>query len=431
MVRVRHELRDAAEELSRRDPVLARAIARHGPPRLGSGRPRQPPFVVLTRSICHQQLAGAAARTIHGRFEALFDGEPSAEAALGLSTDQLRSAGLSAAKAASIQDLALRAASGELALERAGRLDDEEIVRRLVTVRGIGRWTAEMFLMSSLGRLDVWPVDDFGVRKGYARLYGLDPMPSPKVLATLGEPHRPFRSVVAWVLLAGGRRSRDVKECGRAGASGAASAPRSRPLPLGQSPGHVVLVVLRCRVGRHADQLRASRVVRGGVPRRLEELVRPEVRTGWVVRGVVSAALDPSGACQEGIPMVWMDAGGGLIVSGRRRRRAGGAGSGAGSPGYDRPAHHGSSGGGSLQGAETIDRGLELGIDLGALGLELEHGCLLGGLRLSELGPLILELGFDLVRSRRDASSRAFRVSSHLACRATSSTLLVENTELY
>ena len=77
-------------------------------------------------------------------------------------------------------------------------IDDEEIVRRLVAVRGIGRWTAEMFLMSSLGRLDVWPVDDYGVRKGYARLYGLDPMPAPKVLAALGEPHRPFRSIVAW-----------------------------------------------------------------------------------------------------------------------------------------------------------------------------------------------------------------------------------------
>jgi DNA-3-methyladenine glycosylase II len=110
----------------------------------------------------------------------------------------LRSAGLSAAKAASIRDLAVRVDAGEVKLARMSRLPDDEIVRELTLVRGIGRWTAEMFLMFQLGRPDVWPVDDLGVRKGYSLIYGLPEMPIARDLDPLGERFRPYRSVVAW-----------------------------------------------------------------------------------------------------------------------------------------------------------------------------------------------------------------------------------------
>lgn len=148
--------------------------------------------------ICYQQLAGAAARTIHGRFESLFDGVPTPDAVLALGDEQLRSAGLSRAKAASIGDLAERVAAGDVRLARIGRLPDDEIVRELTLVRGIGRWTAEMFLMFQLLRMDVWPVDDLGVRKGYSVIHARDPMPTAKELEPLGDAYRPYRSVAAW-----------------------------------------------------------------------------------------------------------------------------------------------------------------------------------------------------------------------------------------
>jgi DNA-3-methyladenine glycosylase II len=148
--------------------------------------------------ICYQQLAGRAAAAIHGRFEALFDGEPTPEAVLATPIDPLRGAGLSANKATSILDLAAKVEAGEVELDRVARLGDDELVAELVTVRGIGRWTAEMFLMFQLGRLDVWPVDDLGVRNGYARLFRLETPPTPRELQPLGEPFRPYRSVAAW-----------------------------------------------------------------------------------------------------------------------------------------------------------------------------------------------------------------------------------------
>jgi DNA-3-methyladenine glycosylase II len=110
----------------------------------------------------------------------------------------MRAAGLSANKAASIRDLAEKVESGEVELDRVARLSDDEIVRELVLVRGIGRWTAEMFLMFQLGRLDVWPVDDLGVRKGYGILFDLPAPPAAKVLEPLGDPLRPYRSLAAW-----------------------------------------------------------------------------------------------------------------------------------------------------------------------------------------------------------------------------------------
>jgi DNA-3-methyladenine glycosylase II len=191
---------EASEELARRDPILADLIARVGPATLVSRRRRSADdhFAALAESILYQQLAGAAAAAIHGRFVALFDGLPTPGAVLALPVETLRGVGLSGAKAASIRDLAEKIESGVVQLDKVARLPDDEIVRELSLVRGIGRWTAEMFLIFRLGRLDVWPVDDLGVRKGYARLYGLAVPPKPKELEALGERYRPYRSVAAW-----------------------------------------------------------------------------------------------------------------------------------------------------------------------------------------------------------------------------------------
>jgi 3-methyladenine DNA glycosylase/8-oxoguanine DNA glycosylase len=191
-------LEEAAGALAARDRVMARMVRAHGAPDFRRGRPRRPHFAELARMICYQQLAGRAAKAIHGRFEALFDGSPTPDAVLALPGATLRSAGLSAAKAASIRDLAEKVDAGLVELDRVARLDDAEVVRELVLVRGIGEWTAHMFLMFQLGRLDVWPTLDLGVRTGYARLYGLDGALSPKQLAPEGDRFRPYRSVVAW-----------------------------------------------------------------------------------------------------------------------------------------------------------------------------------------------------------------------------------------
>jgi 3-methyladenine DNA glycosylase/8-oxoguanine DNA glycosylase len=188
----------AVTALTRRDRALRELVRIVGPCTMAQGRTRRPHFAELARMICYQQLAGAAARTIHGRFEALFDGYPTPDAVLATPADALRGAGLSAAKAASIRDLAVRVDAGEVQVARMGRLPDDEVVRELTSVRGIGRWTAEMFLMFQLGRPDVWPVDDLGVRKGYSLIYGLPEMPRARDLDPLGEPFRPYRSVVAW-----------------------------------------------------------------------------------------------------------------------------------------------------------------------------------------------------------------------------------------
>jgi DNA-3-methyladenine glycosylase II len=195
----RRQLADASAELARRHRALRAVVERVGPCDLRRGRPRRHHFAELARMIVYQQLAGRAAAAIHGRFAALFDGDgPTPEAALALPVDALRAAGLSGAKTASIRDLATKTLDGSVKLDRIGRLPDEEIVRELTLVRGIGRWTAEMFLMFQLGRLDVWPVGDYGVRKGYALLFGHDELPTPKALMELGEPFRPYRSVAAW-----------------------------------------------------------------------------------------------------------------------------------------------------------------------------------------------------------------------------------------
>jgi 3-methyladenine DNA glycosylase/8-oxoguanine DNA glycosylase len=193
----------AAAALAPRDRVLKRMLVDHGVPELKRRRPRRPHFAELCRMICYQQLAGRAAAAIHGRFEGLFDGPPTPEAVLVLSVEQMRAVGLSGAKAASIRDLAEKVVQGLVELDRVAKLPDEKVIRELVLVRGIGEWTAQMFLMFQMTRLDVWPTGDLGVRAGFGRLYGLDPVPTPKRLEPLGDPFRPYRSLVAcWCWLA-------------------------------------------------------------------------------------------------------------------------------------------------------------------------------------------------------------------------------------
>ena len=170
MPRVPNAVLAGAEALAKRDRVLRRAYKDYGPPELRNPRPKQTHFAELARAICFQQLAGRAAETIHGRFAALFDdGIPTVAAVLVVPEQSLRGAGLSGAKAASIRDLAVKVDEGVVELDRMHRLTDSEVVGELTLVRGIGEWTAQMFLMFQLGRLDVWPVGDLGVRAGFAR----------------------------------------------------------------------------------------------------------------------------------------------------------------------------------------------------------------------------------------------------------------------
>jgi len=191
-------VRDATAILVTRDPVLAGLVERHG------HAPRRRPvpvarrFESLAEAIVYQQLAGRAAATIHGRFVAALDGTVTPASVLAAPDEVLAGCGLSRAKAASIRDLADHVASGRLALDRMGRLPDDEVVAHLTKVRGIGPWTAQMFLLSTLGRLDVWPTGDYGVRAGFGKAWGLGAPPAPQELDELGEPFRPYRSLVAW-----------------------------------------------------------------------------------------------------------------------------------------------------------------------------------------------------------------------------------------
>jgi DNA-3-methyladenine glycosylase II len=192
----RRSLRAAIDEVAARDAVLAGLVARVGPIR---HRPRDPdgPFGALVRAIVYQQLAGRAAQAIYGRLRAAVGEQVTPEALNAVSDAALRGAGLSGNKLASLRDLSARVLDGTVVLTRTSRRSDEELVARLVTVRGIGRWTAEMYLMFQLRRLDVWPVDDLGVRQGYALAWNLDPPPTAKQLAPLGDRFRPYRSIVA------------------------------------------------------------------------------------------------------------------------------------------------------------------------------------------------------------------------------------------
>ena len=187
----------AARRLAEHDRVVAGLVDAFGLPRLR--KPVDTPFAALVQSIVYQQLAGAAASAIHGRLVAALGGEVVPEAVLALRAEELRGAGLSANKAASLVDLAAKVLDGSVVLDPRGlaREGDEEVIERLSTVRGIGRWTAEMFLLFQLRRLDVWPTGDLGVRRGYGVAWAV-PMPSARELEPLGDGFRPYRSAVAW-----------------------------------------------------------------------------------------------------------------------------------------------------------------------------------------------------------------------------------------
>lgn len=186
----------ATAELSSRDGCFARLAEAAGPWRLSPPNP-EGPYAALVRSITFQQLAGAAASTIHGRFRALVDGPLTPEAVLRLPEHQLAAAGLSGSKRAAIRDLSEKVLDGAVRLDRLGRMSDEAIIEMLTGVRGIGVWTAQMVLLFQLRRPDVWPTGDLAVRAGYGLMHGWTDPPTAKELEPLGEAFRPWRSVAA------------------------------------------------------------------------------------------------------------------------------------------------------------------------------------------------------------------------------------------
>jgi DNA-3-methyladenine glycosylase II len=175
---------------------MAALIKRTGPVDLRD--PLDDSFAALVRSIMYQQLAGAAATAIHGRFLKLFADALSPEAVLALPAGAMRAAGVSGPKEAAITDLARKVAEGTVPLGDVESLTDDELVARLIQVRGIGRWTAEMFLIFQLRRLDVWPVDDYGVRKGWTLAHRKRDLIAPRALQAEGEAFRPYRTITAW-----------------------------------------------------------------------------------------------------------------------------------------------------------------------------------------------------------------------------------------
>jgi DNA-3-methyladenine glycosylase II len=203
---------DAERHIAGHSPQFAALIERigprvHQPDELGS------PYARLLRSIAHQQLNGRAAETIFGRFRALFPGHdiPPPELVLAQPEADLRAAGLSFNKIAAIRDIAAKRLDGVVPEpEEAEALPDEALIARLVMIRGVGRWTVEMMLMG-MGRPDVLPVDDFGVREGYRLLFGLEAQPKPKVLGEIGAAWAPYRSTASWYLWRAADEGKRVK----------------------------------------------------------------------------------------------------------------------------------------------------------------------------------------------------------------------------
>ena len=193
---------EAQEHLSKRCRVMRRLIETHGPCTLVPEASRSP-FESLVTAVAHQQLNGTAANTILGRFRALFPRKrfPDAQQLAEVSDEQLRAAGFSWAKIAALRDIAAKTLDGTVPTSRAIRaLPDEEIIERLTAVRGVGRWTVEMLLIFKLGRPDVLPADDFGVRNGYRIAFGLAELPRPKELLAYGARWRPHATTAAWYL---------------------------------------------------------------------------------------------------------------------------------------------------------------------------------------------------------------------------------------
>jgi DNA-3-methyladenine glycosylase II len=193
---------EAVEHLRRADKELARLIKKVGPCTM-KPHSRRTPFVALVTAVTHQQLNGTAAMSILKRVLALYPGKrfPTPEDILGTPDERLRAAGLSRAKIASIKDIAAKTVAGVVPGSRAvARMSNEEIIERLTGVRGVGPWTVEMLLMFTLGRLDVLPATDYGVRKGFALTFGWKDLPTPKELLKYGERWRPHRTTASWYL---------------------------------------------------------------------------------------------------------------------------------------------------------------------------------------------------------------------------------------
>lgn len=185
----------------RRDPVLAAIIKRHGPCGLGEVRDRFDHFSMLVRAIVFQQLSTKAATTIHNRLlESVPGGKPDPVLVAALTDEQFRAAGISRQKALYLRDLCEKVGSGAVPLTQVDGLSDEEVITALTQVKGIGRWTAEMFLIFRLQRPDVLPLNDLGIINAIQRAYGLRKKPSPDRMRKLGEAWRPYRSVASWYL---------------------------------------------------------------------------------------------------------------------------------------------------------------------------------------------------------------------------------------
>lgn len=194
----RRELRAAQERLAGRDAVVDALVALHGPCRLPGPVPATERFASLARSVVAQQLHGRAAASIWARVEALEEGPLSPSGVLRIGPEGLQACGLSAAKARTVTELASAVREDQLRLDRIGRLDDGAVVEQLTRVWGVGRWTAQMFLLFGLGRLDVWPTGDLGVRAGWSVAFGTSELPSPSELEIQGQRFAGVRSLVAW-----------------------------------------------------------------------------------------------------------------------------------------------------------------------------------------------------------------------------------------
>lgn len=191
---------EAHRHISASDARMAALIARSVRYNIKPAQTMRP-FDALAESIAYQQLSGKAAATIFGRVRALYPKRKwlDPERILATADEIFRTAGLSRSKIAALKDLAAKTLDGTVPSGRAlARMSDDEIIARLIAVRGIGRWTVEMLLLFDLGRPDVWPVDDYGVRKGFAQTFGKRKLPKPKQLMKFGERWRPYRSVAAW-----------------------------------------------------------------------------------------------------------------------------------------------------------------------------------------------------------------------------------------
>jgi DNA-3-methyladenine glycosylase II len=194
----------AVAKLAAADPVMAELVERVGPLAVDQrrrGRPTDDLYGALLRTIVGQQLSVAAARTIYGRVLDIYDGEvPTPKQVLATEVADLRGAGLSGRKAEYIRDLAAHVESGELEIDRLREMPDEEVIAEIVAVRGLGRWSADMFLMFTLGRPDVLPVDDLGIRRAIKLAYGLDELPAAAEMERIAEPWRPHRTLACMYL---------------------------------------------------------------------------------------------------------------------------------------------------------------------------------------------------------------------------------------